>query len=168
MSYRDHAEEIAAVRSLDGAAERPPLDLMQALRDSLVGAVRYTGMRHALGETTVLIHERESNGEGERIRSLPECRAVYNHSPDGFEWGYGGSGPSQLALALCIHVLGGDIRRATRVYPDVKFAVVARWQDRTWAIDRHELLGVIAKFEATYPASTPEPRTLASDLAEDR
>ena len=25
-----------------------------------------------------------------------------NHSPDGFAWGYGGSGPAQLALALCL------------------------------------------------------------------
>jgi len=24
---------------------------------------------------------------------------LYNHSPTGFEWGYGGSGPAQLALA---------------------------------------------------------------------
>lgn len=25
-----------------------------------------------------------------------------NHSPDGFNWGYGGSGPSQLALAVAL------------------------------------------------------------------
>jgi len=25
-----------------------------------------------------------------------------NHSPSGFEWGYGGSGPAQLALALLL------------------------------------------------------------------
>jgi Family of unknown function (DUF6166) len=24
---------------------------------------------------------------------------LWNHSPTGFEWGYGGSGPAQLALA---------------------------------------------------------------------
>lgn len=27
---------------------------------------------------------------------------VFNHSPDGFGWGYGGSGPAQLALALLL------------------------------------------------------------------
>ncbi len=26
---------------------------------------------------------------------------IWNHSPDGFNWGYGGSGPAQLALAVC-------------------------------------------------------------------
>ena len=25
---------------------------------------------------------------------------LWNHSPTGFEWGYGGSGPAQLALAI--------------------------------------------------------------------
>jgi len=28
---------------------------------------------------------------------------LYNHSPTGFEWGYGGSGPAQLALAILAH-----------------------------------------------------------------
>lgn len=29
-------------------------------------------------------------------------QAVHNHSPDGFSWGYSGSGPAQLALAILI------------------------------------------------------------------
>ena len=29
---------------------------------------------------------------------------LYNHSPTGFEWGYGGSGPAQLALAILFQV----------------------------------------------------------------
>lgn len=28
---------------------------------------------------------------------------VINHSPTGFNWGYPGSGPSQLALAILLH-----------------------------------------------------------------
>lgn len=31
----------------------------------------------------------------------PSCK-VWNHSPTGFEWGYGGSGPAQLALAILL------------------------------------------------------------------
>ena len=31
---------------------------------------------------------------------------LYNHSPTGFEWGYSGSGPAQLALALLADHLG--------------------------------------------------------------
>lgn len=33
----------------------------------------------------------------------PEAsQKVRNHSPDGFAWGYGGSGPAQLALAILL------------------------------------------------------------------
>jgi hypothetical protein len=31
---------------------------------------------------------------------------IVNHSPDGFAWGYGGSGPAQLALAVCMRLFG--------------------------------------------------------------
>jgi len=31
---------------------------------------------------------------------------IYNHSPDGFNWGYGGSGPAQLALAIQLKLTG--------------------------------------------------------------
>src|SRR5262249_40617485 len=31
---------------------------------------------------------------------------IRNHSPTGFEWGYGGSGPAQLALAIIADHIG--------------------------------------------------------------
>lgn len=34
--------------------------------------------------------------------SPDKSQKVWNHSPDGFNWGYGGSGPAQLALALLL------------------------------------------------------------------
>ena len=37
----------------------------------------------------------------------PEAsQAIWNHSPDGFSHGYGGSGPSQLALAITLEITG--------------------------------------------------------------
>lgn len=33
-------------------------------------------------------------------RLLRPRHDLFNHSPDGFAWGYGGSGPAQLALAI--------------------------------------------------------------------
>jgi hypothetical protein len=48
-----------------------------------------------------------------------------NHSPDGFEWGYGGSGPAQLALALILQVTGSD-KIALDYYQQFKFEFVAR------------------------------------------
>jgi Family of unknown function (DUF6166) len=36
-----------------------------------------------------------------RIR-LRDSLKLWNHSPSGFNWGYGGSGPAQTALALLL------------------------------------------------------------------
>lgn len=47
------------------------------------------------------------------------------HSPAGFGWGYGGSGPAQLALAMLADFLGDD-EAAQRAYQDFKFEVVGR------------------------------------------
>lgn len=44
---------------------------------------------------------------------------IRNHSPDGFNWGYGGSGPAQLALAICLELYGEE--RARSMYQDFKF-----------------------------------------------
>lgn len=43
--------------------------------------------------------------DGERLDPGPSQK-VHNHSPDGFSWGYGGSGPSQLALAIMLKLTG--------------------------------------------------------------
>ncbi len=40
---------------------------------------------------------------GEEKYSL---RHVLRHSPDGFQWGYGGSGPAELARCILLDLLG--------------------------------------------------------------
>ena len=37
--------------------------------------------------------------DGQKSEPLPLRLDLFNHSPTGFSWGYGGSGPAQLALA---------------------------------------------------------------------
>jgi hypothetical protein len=65
---------------------------------------------------------------------------LMNHSPDGFHCGYGGSGPAQLALALCAHALGDD-RRALEVYQNFKWKFVSNQEpQRAWSITRAEIL----------------------------
>ena len=39
----------------------------------------------------------------DNITPLPPRNDLLNHSPCGFAWGYGGSGPAQLALAMLAH-----------------------------------------------------------------
>jgi len=58
---------------------------------------------------------------------------LWNHSPSGFEWGYGGSGPAQLALALLADHLGND-REAVNLHQDFKRIVVAQLPYRGWEL----------------------------------
>ena len=70
------------------------------------------------------------------------------HSPDGFSWGYSGSGPAQLALALCADVLNDD-ERAQNIYQRFKDQVVAVLdQDADWTLSEvviREQIELIAK-----------------------
>lgn len=50
-------------------------------------------------------------------------QALMNHSPDGFAWGYGGSGPAQLALALLLRLTTKAF--ALEHYQDFKSQVIA-------------------------------------------
>jgi len=52
--------------------------------------------------------------------------ALRRHSPDGFNWGYGGSGPAQTALAILLHVLKNKYL-ALALYQAFKFSHVASW-----------------------------------------
>jgi hypothetical protein len=75
---------------------------------------------------------------GGEPRPLDPRYDLRNHSPDGFEWGYGGSGPAQLALALAADVLGDD-NLAVTVYQQLKFRVVGRLPAERWTLTEDEL-----------------------------
>jgi len=63
---------------------------------------------------------------------------LWNHSPSGFEWGYSGSGPAQLALAILADHLGDD-QEAVRLHDDFKRAVVANLPYRGWEITGNQI-----------------------------
>lgn len=63
---------------------------------------------------------------------------LWNHSPSGFEWGYGGSGPAQLALALLADHLSDD-GQAVLHYQDFKRTVVARLPYRGWTLTSEQV-----------------------------
>ncbi len=57
---------------------------------------------------------------------------LYNHSPNGFNWGYGGSGPAQLALALLLDVTG-DPDLSCKLHQEFKWDIIAGWKkDQPW------------------------------------
>lgn len=71
---------------------------------------------------TVLVKE---NDGSTRTLSPSPSRAIFDHSPDGFAWGYGGSGPSQLGLALLFDYTG-DREFATKNYRQFTQEVISR------------------------------------------
>ena len=56
--------------------------------------------------------------------SPQRSQQIKNHSPNGFAWGYSGSGPSQLALALLLEA-GASEWEALRWYQDFKESHIA-------------------------------------------
>ena len=69
--------------------------------------------------------------DGRRLNPRLDLR---NHSPTGFEWGYAGSGPAQLSLALLVDHFG-DPERALAMYQEFKRAVVAKLPYPGWTLD---------------------------------
>ena len=65
--------------------------------------------------------------------------AVRNHSPTGPAWGYGGSGPAQLALAILLAVT--DAATAERFYQKFKWSVIAPIETDRWTLDASDVLG---------------------------
>lgn len=71
------------------------------------------------------------------VEELDTRLDLVEHSPTGFSWGYSGSGPAQLALAVLAHHGGDDY--ALRNYQEFKTEVVAAQdpQERFFVSDSH-------------------------------
>jgi len=80
-------------------------------------------------------------------RPLDPRLDLWNHSPTGFEWGYGGSGPAQLALAIIAEHLGNDAE-AVRLHQEFKRAVVANLDRRAWTLTSEQVCETIKRLEA--------------------
>ena len=85
--------------------------------------------------------------DGEKTELSPAASLrLRNHSPDGFQWGYSGSGPAQLALALLLDVTSNpDLTRAH--YQQFKFDKVTAW-GKEWSITSREILEWLGKIRS--------------------
>jgi len=90
----------------------------------------YKGYRHSACGPQLVV----KNGD---ILSPTPSQRLYNHSPDGFQWGYPGSGPAQLALAL-LYDATGDPELSVRLHQAFKGDFVALWCD-TWEITDRDI-----------------------------
>jgi Family of unknown function (DUF6166) len=76
---------------------------------------------------------------GQIRHSLPRCLRLRNHSPCGFQWGYDGSGPAQLALALLVHATGSN-ECALAHYRALMSAWIARIKSDSWSVRQEDLI----------------------------
>ena len=152
MGYSDEskgiAENLAAQQKLDLSRCESTHDVISKLLSEYGGGV-YNGHLFALKQffethelypkhilqnpyPAVFIGCRDLNGTSVYYRTakgieskldLAPSLKISNHSPTGFEWGYFGSGPSQLALAIILKACGKE--PASWYYQDFKSEVIA-------------------------------------------
>lgn len=101
----------------------------------------YEGSRGPGGRPLVCVRE------GALRRELAARKDLANHSPDGFEWSYAGSGPAQLALAILADHFGDD-RRALAIYQSFKFKIIAALPREQWLLTEDRVETSVREIEA--------------------
>ena len=88
--------------------------------------------------------------DGEKMELPPLAQSEARHSPTGFEWGYQGSGPAELARAVLIAVVPEKPWvRQPRVYQQFKFDVIARLSRPRFLISSDDVLLWLQDFAAS-------------------
>lgn len=120
-----------------------------------------------------------ANGARQFLRELPSAivvqydgqplgpeasQVLMNHSPDGFEWGYCGSGSAQLALALALHHFK-EVKRmpvplaeslALAFYQDLKERTTVIWDEDAWFLESRELEAILKLLWSEHPERLDE------------
>ena len=101
----------------------------------------YHGWRDA--NRTAHVEVIPATGGGSK-RELPLRLDLENHSPTGLEWGYGGSGPAQLALALLSDATGDD-ELAVKLHQQFKWCFVTPLdRDNEWYVSADSVRNIVA------------------------
>ena len=87
----------------------------------------YVGRRTKMGAVVTV--------DGEALELRLELR---NHSPTGFDWGYCGSGPAQLALAILADHCDSN-EEALDLYQRFKWAVIAALPRIEWSLNTRQI-----------------------------
>jgi len=128
---------------------------------------RYVGERLDTGCVVVVYDQADEK----KWYFLPPRNDIRNHSPDGFEWGYGGSGPAQLSLALLCDCFESVIL-GEALYQRFKWVWTAHQNGDTWELIDEELWKIVEDMQ-TYDDTrrvqrNPNSRTGQVPPAQDR
>ena len=98
--------------------------------DDVVQMKTYTGDNTGPGpqkvRVTIIRRLKGSDGAKPFWYELPvkPSLALFNHSPDGFQWSYHGSGPAQLALAILLDLTENQ-KLSVRLHQEFKRHFIA-------------------------------------------
>jgi hypothetical protein len=95
------------------------------------------------GEWGPMVMTRDGDDDPE---PLPSRRDLQNHSPAGFEWGYEGSGPAQLALAILADCTKDDAY-ALEKHQQFKRWVVANLPAEGWVISAADVMRALVEMQ---------------------
>ncbi|HWH58438.1 MAG TPA: DUF6166 domain-containing protein [Terriglobales bacterium] len=115
-------------------------DNPQLKADRPSAEVKYVGIRTGNGSEVWVSRDNS-------VKRLNPRFDLRHHSPTGFEWGYGGSGPAQLALALLAD-WSGDDGFALQHYQNFKFKLIAGLPRREWELTGAQIREVVAAMVA--------------------
>ena len=101
----------------------------------------YIGDRGRYGRTVVV---RDGYGSMSRMYYLKEkpSQDLFNHSTDGFDWGYSGSGPAQLSLAILLDFMVDPVE-ALKLHQTFKELVVSRLDHGAWILTEGSIMTAI-------------------------
>ena len=102
-------------------------------------------MRTPKGRCLIIV--KDEDGQPHNL-GLSASLRVWNHSPGGFEWGYGGSGPAQLALAILLDFTG-DEKLASNLHQHFKAEKIATLPGGSWTITGNEIERWLAEQKQT-------------------
>lgn len=106
--------------------------------------IYYVGGRR-IGEPGVIFVDHTEEPPIRRDLTPEASLKIRNHSPDGFEWGYGGSGPSQLALAILLDYFLNVLKiskpeeQASAYYQKFKELFIVPATHEGFRIEAHEI-----------------------------
>lgn len=110
--------------------------------------LRDAGEHEQKPDSTLYVFARTVSNIGNQITTAPRAEQLlvavdprfdlWNHSPDGFGWGYAGSGAAQSALAILADFLG-DPEEAQRHHQRFKFDVIAGHPEDAWQLTGKEI-----------------------------
>ena len=116
-------------------------------------------MEMKLTSKTDRVYTIERNDDGKVVcrvdsKQLSPRRDLWNHSPNGFECGYGGSGPAQLALAILADCCGDEL--AVQYHQAFKWSAIATLPHEGGTLTARFVLDELEKLKAERTARDQE------------